>query len=159
MERVEIARHNRATGRGWYESAPFPLGSEPPSEEGGQDPTPAEATGQHAQRRGPGRPRKSNKRPRTEENLEPNSVMADTQPKLRQTPRAKLCSSGRAFTSSLEREPSALQAVASLQEHSDRLEADAKAIPSIIVKNLAMSKASITPLKTQWKKTTIINGY
>lgn len=79
--------------------------------------------------------------------------------KLRQTPRAKLCSSGRAFTSSLEREPSALQAVASLQEHSDRLEADAKAIPSIIVKNLAMSKASITPLKTQWKKTTIINGY
>ena len=80
VERVEIARHNRATGRGWYESAPFPLGSEPPSEEGGQDPTPAEATGQHAQRRGPGRPRKSNKRPRTEENLEPNSVMADTQP-------------------------------------------------------------------------------
>lgn len=80
VERVEIARHNRATGRGWYESAPISLGSEPPSEEQSQDPTPAEATEQHVQRRGPGRPRKSNKRPRTEENLEPNSVMADAQP-------------------------------------------------------------------------------
>ena len=79
--------------------------------------------------------------------------------KLRQTPKAKLCSSGRALTSSLEHEPSALQAMASPQEHSDRLEANAKAIPSIIVKNLAMSKASITPLKTQWKKTVINNGY
>ena len=68
--------------------------------------------------------------------------------KLRQTPRAKLCSSGRALTSSLEHKLSVLQAVASLQEHSDRLEADTKAIPSIIVKNLVMSKASITPLKT-----------
>ena len=79
--------------------------------------------------------------------------------KPRQTPKAELCSSGRALTSGPEREPSAPQAMASLQEHSDRLEAEAKAISSIIVKNLAMSKASITPLKTQWKKTAINNGY
>ena len=78
---MEIARHNRANGRGWYESAPVSLGSVGLSgEEQGQDPTPAEAAEHHTQRRGPGRPRKSNKRPRTEDELELNSVMADTQP-------------------------------------------------------------------------------
>lgn len=81
VERVEIARHNRVNGRGWYESAPVSLGSVGLSgEEQGQDPTPAEAAEHHTQRRGPGRPRKSNKRPRTEDELELNSVMADTQP-------------------------------------------------------------------------------
>ena len=79
MEQVEIARHNRANGRGWYESAPVSLGSVGPSGEE-QDPTPAEAAEHHTQRRGPGRPIKSNKRPRTEDELELNSVMADTQP-------------------------------------------------------------------------------
>ena len=78
---MEIARHNRVNGHGWYESAPVSLGSVGLSgEEQGQDPTPAEAAEHHTQRRGPGRPRKSNKRPRTEDELELNSVMADTQP-------------------------------------------------------------------------------
>lgn len=79
VEWVEIARHNRANGCGWYESAPVSLGSVGPSGEE-QDPTPAEAAEHHTQRRGPGRPRKGNKRPRTEDEPEPNSVMADTQP-------------------------------------------------------------------------------
>lgn len=81
VERVETARHNRANGRGWYESTPTSISPEPPTEEErGQDPTPAEATEHHTQRRGPGRPRKGNKRPRTEEEYEPNSIMADAQP-------------------------------------------------------------------------------
>jgi len=78
VERVEIACHNRASGRGWYESAPVSLGSVGPSGEE-QDPTPAEAAEHHTQHHGPGRPRKSNKRPHTEDEPEPNSVMADTQ--------------------------------------------------------------------------------
>ena len=83
VERVEIARQNRAIGRGWYESAPISPGSEAPSgERQGQNPTPAEATEHYTQRRGPGRPRKSNKRPRTEDEPELNSVMVDTQPEM-----------------------------------------------------------------------------
>ena len=79
VEQVEIARHNRANGRGWYESAPVSLGSVGPLGEE-QNPTPAEAAEHHTQRHGPGRPRKSNKRPCTEDEPELNSVMADTQP-------------------------------------------------------------------------------
>ena len=79
--------------------------------------------------------------------------------RLRQTPKVKLCSSGRALTSGLEHKPSVPQAMVMLQGSSDRLETDAKAIPNIMVKSLIMSKASITPLKTQWKKTAINNGH
>ncbi|OJJ86303.1 uncharacterized protein ASPGLDRAFT_33224 [Aspergillus glaucus CBS 516.65] len=105
MERVEAARHNRVAGHGWYEGAPMPLNSDPPSvEERGRDPTPAEAAEHPAQQtqarvsnqsksrsratstrlRKPDR--QGNKRPRTEEDSEPNSAMADTQPEFSQGP-------------------------------------------------------------------------
>ncbi|ODM23344.1 hypothetical protein SI65_00933 [Aspergillus cristatus] len=158
VERVEIARHNRANGRGWYESAPISLGSEaPPGEKQGQNPIPAEATEHHTQRRGPGRPRKGNKRPRTEDEPELNSVMTDAQPETEmdtqtQTPQPREEPQQQPTTRALSAPSNGTH-----QEYSGRPETEAEAIPTTMVKSL-INKASITPMKTQWRKNCEQNG-